>query len=130
MESVAKTLPALWRAEKIQNKAAKTGFDWNDTADALAKLREELCELEEAVHSGDTKSINDELGDVLFATIKVARFTKVDPEDALNHTCDKFISRFKGVEQVATATGKRLEDYTLDEMIELYSFTKNQEKLV
>ncbi|MGE4353039.1 MAG: nucleoside triphosphate pyrophosphohydrolase [Oscillospiraceae bacterium] len=130
MESVAKTLPALWRADKIQSKAAKAGFDWADVSDALAKLREEVGELEEAMRGGDTEQIHDEIGDVLFAAVKVSRFSKADPEYALHHTCDKFTTRFKGVEDAAAAEGRKIEDYTLNELIELYNLAKNQEKSV
>ena len=127
MDSVAKTLPALWRADKIQSKAAKAGFDWPDVADALAKLREELSELEEAVASkGD---VEGELGDVLFAAVKVARFTGVDPEVALNRSSDKFVSRFRYVENAAEASGRKVEDCPLSELISLYAEAKSAENV-
>ncbi len=130
MDSVAKTLPALWRADKIQNKAAKAGFDWKQTADALAKLKEEVGELENAVRSGEKAEIQDELGDVLFAAVKVGRFTDTDPEMALHHTCDKFTDRFRYVENAACADGKALKEHSLEQLIELYNQAKKQEKSV
>ena len=127
MDSVAKTLPALWRADKIQSKAAKAGFDWPDVADALAKLREELSELEEAIASkGD---VEGELGDVLFAAVKVARFTGVDPEVALNRSSDKFVSRFRYVENAAEASGRKVGDCPLSELISLYAEAKSAENV-
>ena len=126
LESVAKTLPALWRAEKIQKKAAKSGFDWKSVSDALAKLREEVQELENAVLSGVEADIFEELGDVLFAAVKVGRFTESDPEMALHNTSNKFISRFKSVEDAALASGRELNDLSLDEMIALYNRAKSQ----
>ena len=127
MDSVAKTLPALWRADKIQSKAAKAGFDWKNVGDALAKLGEETAELGEAVGFKDKDAVEDELGDVLFAAVKVARFAGVDPEDALNRTCDKFTERFRHVESSVLASGRRMEDCVLDELIGLYEEAKAQE---
>lgn len=128
LNSVAKSLPALWRAEKIQSKAAKAGFEWKSVSDAIAKLREELDELEEAVALGNEGEIANELGDVLFAAVKVGKFTDTDPEYALHNSCEKFISRFAAVESAATSAGKKLEACTLDEMMELYKIAKKQEK--
>lgn len=82
MDCVARSLPALWRCEKIQAKAAKTGFEWPDMAAALDKVAEETQELREAAVSGDAEAVAEELGDLLFAVVKVARFAGVDPEQA------------------------------------------------
>ena len=125
MRSVANSLPALWRAEKIQKKAAKAGFDWPDYEGALEALRSELHELEEAIQSG--RNIEEELGDLLFSAVNVARFLKTDPEKALGLASDKFISRFARVESAANDTGARLEDMTLDEMEILYQKAKLEE---
>jgi len=130
LESVANTLPALWRAEKIQKKAAKAGFDWKNVSDALKKLREEVEELENAVLSGTQEEIFNELGDVLFAAVKVGRFTEADPEMALHHTSDKFTSRFKYVEDAALESGREVASLTLDEMVQLYNQAKSLEKSV
>ena len=125
VEAVPHTLPALWRAEKIQKKAAKVGFDWPDVSGALEKLREEAGELEEAVRE-DT-NVAEELGDLLFAAVNVARFVKVDPEDALSVACDKFARRFRQVEAAAAAQGKTLDEMTLAEMDRLWDEAKKQE---
>ena len=125
VDAVARSLPALWRAEKVQKKAAKVGFDWPDVSGALEKLREEAGELEEAVRE-DT-NVAEELGDLLFAAVNVARFVKVDPEDALSIACDKFARRFRQVEASAAAQGKTLEEMTLAEMDRLWDEAKKQE---
>ena len=125
VDSVARSLPGLWRAEKIQKKAAKVGFDWPDVSGALEKLREEAGELEEAVRE-DT-NVAEELGDLLFAAVNVARFVKVDPEDALSVACDKFARRFRQVEASAAAQGKTLDEMTLAEMDRLWDEAKKQE---
>jgi len=122
MDSVARSLPALWRAEKIQNKAKKVGFDWPDVSGALDKLYEEVNELKEAIASG--KGVEEELGDLLFAAVNVARFTKTDPEEALHLACDKFTRRFKYVESEAGKMGRELGEMTLEEMDRLYNKAK------
>ncbi len=122
LESVAGTLPQLWRAEKIQSKAAKAGFDWPDISGALDKLEEETAELRRAVESGE--GVQEELGDVLFAAVKVARFSGVDPEEALNGTCEKFISRFRAVEEGVRAQGAAMEDMPLEELTALWDKAK------
>ena len=106
---------------------AKAGFDWKNVGDALAKLGEETAELGEAVDFKDKNAVEDELGDVLFAAVKVARFAGVDPEDALNRTCDKFTERFRHVESSVLASGRRMEDCVLDELIGLYEEAKAEE---
>jgi len=125
LESVARSLPSLWRAEKVQKKAAKVGFDWPDVSGALDKLEEEIRELREAVQTGE--NVEGELGDVLFSAVNVARFLKLDPENALTGSTDKFIHRFSGMEQAALAAGKKPEEMTLEEMEKLYNKTKENE---
>ena len=122
MRSIARSLPALWRAEKIQKKAAKAGFDWPDYSGALAALRAELQELEDAISTGC--GIEDELGDLIFSAVNVARFFDIDPEQALGHAGEKFISRFARLESIASDSGRRLEDMTLNEMEDLYQRVK------
>ena len=124
LDSVARTLPQLWRAEKIQKKAAKAGFDWADISGALDKLEEETAELREAVASGS--GVEEELGDVLFAAVKVARFAGVDPEVALSATCEKFIRRFRAVEEAVTARGAAMKDLPLEELTALWNQAKGQ----
>ena len=114
MRSVARSLPALWRAEKIQKKAAKAGFDWHDYSGALDALRAELHKLESAIASGE--GVGDELGSLLFSTVNVARFFNADPERVLGLASDDFISRFAQVESTAIVAGKRLEDMSPEDM--------------
>jgi len=114
MDSVAKSLPALWRAEKIQKKAAKVGFDFPDFDSAWTKLEEEMRELYAAAKGdGDT---GEELGDLLFAAVNVARFLKKDPERELELACEKFLERFRYVENQALSRGKQPDEMTLGEL--------------
>lgn len=122
MDSVARSLPALWRAEKIQNKAKKVGFDWPDISGAMDKLKEETMELQQAMSQNG--NIEEELGDLLFSVVNVARFLEIDPEKALGQACDKFISRFQNVEEAAHASGMTLEEMSLSEMDVLWERAK------
>ncbi len=122
LEAVARALPALWRAEKVQKKARKAGFDWPDVSGALDKLSEELEELKTAAAEGT--NVEEELGDLLFSAVNAARFLKVDPEDALNGATDKFIGRFRKVEAQAAAQGKAMEDMGLEELDTLWERAK------
>lgn len=124
MDSVARSLPALWRCDKIQAKAAKTGFEWPDVHAALDKVDEETRELRAAVASGDTEAIGDELGDLLFAAVKVARFAGIDPEQAAHAVCEKFIRRFSAMETAAANDGTALEQCTLAQMLTLWQQAK------
>lgn len=124
MDSVARSLPALWRCDKIQAKAAKTGFEWPDVHAALDKVDEETRELRAAVASGDTEAIGDELGDLLFAAVKVARFAGIDPEQAAHAACEKFIRRFSAMETAAANDGTALEQCTLEQMLMLWQQAK------
>ena len=124
MDSVARSLPALWRCDKIQAKAAKTGFEWPDVHAALDKVDEETRELRAAVASGDTEAIGDELGDLLFAAVKVARFAGIDPEQAAHAACEKFIRRFAAMETAAANDGTALEQCTLAQMLTLWQQAK------
>jgi len=123
LEAVAKSLPALWRAEQLQKKAAKDGFDWPDIKGALDKLREEVDELSRAAEGRGNAF--EELGDVLFSAVNVARFLKADPEEALKKACDKFTARFRRLEETAASRGSRLVDLTLEEMDKLYEEAKD-----
>lgn len=124
MDSVARSLPTLWRCDKIQAKAAKTGFEWPDVHAALDKVDEETRELRAAVASGDTEAIGDELGDLLFAAVKVARFAGIDPEQAAHAACEKFIRRFSAMETAAANDGTALEQCTLEQMLTLWQQAK------
>ena len=125
MIGVAKSLPALWRAEKVQKKAAKGGFDWSNVKGALEKLREEVSELEDAIVEGDYAHAADELGDVLFTAVNVGRFIDADPEEALSGTTERFIARFAKMEQLITAEGKSMEGMALSELDGYYNKAKN-----
>lgn len=122
LEAVARSLPALWRAEKVQKKAKKAGFDWPDVSGALDKLSEELEELKTAVAEGT--NVEEELGDLLFSAVNVSRFVKVDTEEALNGATDKFIGRFRKVEEEAARQGRALEGMSLAELDKLWEHAK------
>ena len=122
VDAVARSLPALWRAEKVQKKAKKAGFDWPDISGALDKLSEELSELKQAVAQGT--NVEEELGDLLFSAVNVSRFLKADPEDALNGATDKFIGWFRKVEAQAAAQGRSMEGMTLEELDKLWECAK------
>ncbi len=122
LNSVARSLPALWRAEKVQKKAKKAGFDWPDVSGALDKLSEELTEFKAAV--AENSNVEEELGDLLFSAVNAARFVKVDPETALQKATEKFIARFRRVEELA---GDRpMEDMDLAELDKLWEQAKHE----
>lgn len=123
LSAVARSLPALWRAEKVQKKAKKAGFDWPDVSGALDKLSEEIEELKTAVAEGS--NIEEELGDLLFSAVNVSRFVKVDTEQALTKATDKFIDRFRRVEAQAKAEGRPMEEMSLAELDALWERAKH-----
>ena len=127
MEGVSRALPALWRSDKIQAKAARAGFEWPDLECAYRKLPEELSELREAMDSGDKAAVEEEMGDLLFAAAKLCRFLELDPERTLHRACDKFIRRFSAVEQAVLRTGAAMEETTTEEMIRIYNAAKAEE---
>jgi XTP/dITP diphosphohydrolase len=116
LEGVPKSLPALVKASRIQDKARGVGFDWEEPSQVWDKVQEELAEFHEEVQAGDKDKIEDEFGDVLFSLINYARFLNVNPEDALERTNKKFIKRFTYLESKAGEMGKSLADMTLAEM--------------
>ena len=125
LESVSKSLPSLIRAQKLQKKAAKVGFDWPDVSGALDKVEEELAEVRAAIDgNGD---IEEEIGDLIFAVTNVSRFVKVDSERAAEKTCNKFVRRFADMEKQAAAEGKNLSDLTLSELDALWDKAKEHE---
>lgn len=125
MVSVAETLPALWRAEKIQNKAAKVGFQWPEISYAMQKIREETEELEQGIAAADADNIEEEIGDLLYCTVNAARMLGVDPEQALHRSCEKMIRRFGYLESEAAKQGKTPEELSLRELEELYQNARN-----
>ncbi|HHX13777.1 MAG TPA: nucleoside triphosphate pyrophosphohydrolase [Clostridiales bacterium] len=128
LKRVPKTLPALRRSFKIQAKAATVGFDWDRTSQAFEKVREETSELQEAYRDGSPDRKLEEIGDLLFAVVNVARFLKVDPEEALNFTSNKFIRRFAFIEESVQKRGGKLEELDIADMDELWEEAKRLEK--
>lgn len=128
MQNIAKSLPATTRAYKVQKKAKKVGFDWDDVNCAMDKVKEELNEIKEVYNCEDKSIIEGEVGDLLFACINVARFLEVDGELALDKTIKKFIKRFSYIENEAIKNNKNLKDMTLEEMDKLWEEAKASEK--
>lgn len=128
MQNIAKSLPATTRAYKVQKKAKKVGFDWDDVNCAMDKVKEELNEIKEVYNCEDKSIIEGEVGDLLFACINVARFLEVDGELALDKTIKKFIKRFSYIENEAIKSNKNLKDMTLEEMDKLWEEAKTSEK--
>lgn len=128
MQNIAKYLPATTRAYKVQKKAKKVGFDWDDVNCAMDKVKEELNEIKEVYNCEDKSIIEGEVGDLLFACINVARFLEVDGELALDKTIKKFIKRFSYIENEAIKNNKNLKDMTLEEMDKLWEEAKTSEK--
>ena len=128
LDGVARALPALLRAEKIQKRAARVGFDWKQTGPVIDKIEEELGELraELAASDVDQARLTDELGDVLFAVANLARHCKIDPEAALRATNDKFERRFRHIERRLAEAGRKPADATLDEMEALWQEAKTR----
>ena len=120
-------LPALMRAQKAQKKAARVNFDWIEIADVIAKVDEELAEAKEAIASGDSSAIADEIGDLLFAVVNLARKSKLDAEAALHDATGKFVSRFGRVEDELQARGKKLGEVGLEELDEIWNSVKRTE---
>ena len=117
-------LPALTRAEKIQKRAARVGFDWPELAPVVDKLSEELDEFREAAASGDAVSIEDEIGDLLFTVTNVARHLKTDPEQALKKATAKFERRFKDVERRVIDDGLDMSEQSIDKLDEYWRQSK------
>ncbi|MBP3330674.1 MAG: nucleoside triphosphate pyrophosphohydrolase [Clostridia bacterium] len=124
MQSIPRELPALMRSTKTQEKAKKAGFDWDNIDDVFSKLDEEIAELKNAYKSGVKKDIEEELGDVLFSTVNLSRFLKCDAEEALTSSCDKFISRYTKVENLAKERGINMKESSLEELDKLWDEVK------
>ncbi|MGA1209140.1 MAG: nucleoside triphosphate pyrophosphohydrolase [Gemmobacter sp.] len=128
LDGIARALPALTRAVKLQSRAARVGFDWPATDDVLAKLHEELAELAAARATGDPAAIADEFGDILFVLANLARHLRIDPEAALRGTNAKFTRRFAHIEAALARTGRTPADSTLAEMDTLWNAAKAAER--
>jgi tetrapyrrole methylase family protein/MazG family protein len=124
LEGVPKVLPSLLRAHRLQDRAARVGFDWEKVEDILKKLDEELKEFKEALKTKRRDEIEEELGDIFFVLVNISRFIGVNPEHALRKTISKFIRRFRYIEMKAAEHGKKLSDMTLDEMDRLWDEAK------
>ncbi|QXI49046.1 MULTISPECIES: nucleoside triphosphate pyrophosphohydrolase [Pseudomonas] len=128
LDDVPAALPALSRAAKLQKRAATVGFDWPEALPVLDKVREELDEVLQAMADGDADALEDEIGDLLFASVNLARHLKHDPEHALRRANRKFERRFRFIEQVLRDSGRPIEDCSLDELDTLWGEAKRQEK--
>lgn len=129
LDDVPLSLPALVRAIKLQNRAARVGFDWPDTSQVIDKLNEEMLELSaELAKGGDADRLEDEMGDLLFVYANLARHLNVDPEAALRRANAKFRRRFGRIEEKLAAAGKRPEDSTLEEMDAFWNEAKREER--
>ncbi len=124
LDGIALNLPALTRATKLQKKAAKVGFDWQELSSVLAKIQEEIAELQEAIEQQDAQAIEHELGDVLFSVGNLARFVKVDPEQALRLTNQRFYQRFNYIEQRLVEQGKEITECDLATLESLWNAAK------
>lgn len=127
LDDVGPKLPAFSRALKLQQRAAQAGFDWREALDILAKVHEELAELEAEIRQEKLDAVEDELGDVLFVLTNLARRLKVDPESALRRTNRKFESRFKGMEAALSAQGRTMADASPEEKESLWNAMKAKE---
>jgi len=127
LSSLPKTLPALLRAFAIQSRVARVGFDWSDASCVVAKVKEEWQEFEEAWKSRDQSQMEEEWGDLLFALVNLARHLSIQPEEALQKSCNRFIERFHFIEQRIREEGKSLEEVPLEEMDALWEEAKRRE---
>ncbi|MBN1525474.1 MAG: nucleoside triphosphate pyrophosphohydrolase [Spirochaetales bacterium] len=126
LSNVKKSLPPLEKAVKLQKKAAKAGFDWPNIDPVFEKLEEETKELKEAARNNDEKAIEEEIGDMLFTLVNISRHFNTDPSIALNHTNQKFISRFQKIEEKLQKKGLPLQDATLEELDALWEEAKKE----
>lgn len=133
LDGIARTLPAMVRAEKLQKRAARHGFDWPSIEPVFDKLHEEIDELKEAWQAaksgqGDLDAVEDELGDLLFVCVNLARFMKVNPEQAVGRTNHKFEARFRAIEQVLERQGRSFDEQSLETLDEIWQSVKGVEK--
>ena len=126
LDSVPKQLPSLLKAQKLQKKAAKEGFDWDEISDVFDKLDEEIAEFKSAVLEGKDTNIQSELGDILFVLVNIAKFKKIDAEEALRSTNNKFIKRFQHIEKEVAKQGKTLKETSLEDMERHWQNAKKQ----
>ncbi len=127
-DGVPKILPALLKSYRLQEKASRVGFDWEESIEVEKKIKEEWKELKNAIKTKDKEKIKEELGDLLFAIVNFSRFLKLDPEDTLQMANEKFVKRFKKMEEKARKRGEELHGMTLSEMDSLWEEAKKEEK--
>lgn len=127
LHGIAKALPALTRANKVQKKVAKVGFDFQNIEDMIGKLEEEVEELKEGIRKNDTQNIEEEIGDIFFSTVNIARFFELNPEKTLTNAVKKFINRFEDIEHLASQQGTSLDELSLDEMDILWEKVKSNQ---
>lgn len=128
LDGVPPALPALLKAQRVQQKASNVGFDWKDSSGAIEKIDEELRELKEAIAEGNQDHIEEEMGDLFFAAVNTCRFIHVDAESALSRTTQKFSRRFRGVEAAVRKQGKSMKDCSLEELDQIWDKIKQEEK--
>lgn len=128
LSGVPSTLPALIKAFRIQEKTSNVGFDWDNTEDVWNKVKEEIAEVENEIKQGNSQNIEKEFGDLIFSIVNTARHYGVNPENALEKTNQKFITRFNYIESKVTEQGRKLKEMTLGEMDELWNEAKQLEK--
>lgn len=128
LEGVPRQMPALMRAHRITEKASRVGFDWSSIDEVFKKLEEELQEFEDAVSEKERGRMEDELGDVIFALVNIARFLEVNPEEALKKTVSRFVNRFMYIEEALDSRGVDIRDAGLEEMEKLWIEAKELEK--
>ncbi len=124
LNNIPKALPGLARAQKLQKKAAKQGFDWDQIEHVVAKLDEEVGEFKQALQEEDAPHMAEEMGDLLFVMVNIARFKKIDAEEALRTTNNKFIKRFQHIEQEVAKRGKTMQETSLEEMEQYWQDAK------
>ncbi len=128
LDNVPVSLPSLLKSSKMQKIASKVGFDWKDINDVILKLEEEIGELKSAIANQDKENIEEEIGDILFATVNISNHLKISPDNALRQTNNKFYKRFNYIEKHIQSIGKTFEECSLDELEEIYQIGKKELK--
>lgn len=124
LDDIPNNMPALIRSKKIQDKTEQVGFDWKNVSQILDKLKEEVAEFEVEVEKNDQAAMRDELGDILFTVVNIARHVDINPERALREANDKFVGRFQAVEQIVKSQNQAISDLSFDELLEIWERAK------
>jgi len=128
LDGIPRTLPALIRAKRLQDRAARVGFDWEKTEDVWKKVEEEWEELQEGRRNNDKENIEEEIGDLMIALVNLGRFIDIDADEALNKSITKFIRRFSAIEKELAGRGRDIREATLDEMEEIWIREREKEQ--